>query len=158
MSNIIIRNANLNDTKKYHEWVNDPSVRELSYDSKEISWEQHEKWFAEKIVDTDYVFYVFQNLNNDFLGQVRFQRLDEVNYLVSISVGSEYRGLGYGSKFLEMACDKFFFKNPDKVINAFIKEENLASKYIFEKAGFLYSNKLKYKNFNSFHYILYANR
>lgn len=40
---------------------------------------------------------------------------------------------------LEMAADFFLQLNPNFTINAFIKEINLSSKYVFEKAGFKFN-------------------
>ena len=54
---------------------------------------------------------------------------------------------------LKIASDYFLDANKKILINAFIKENNLSSKYAFEKAGFEFKNIRNYENFRSFHYI-----
>lgn len=154
MNRLIFRKANINDSKKYFEWVNDSYVREHSYNSNKITWQQHEKWFNEKIADPNFTFYIFQNLENNYIGQVRLQKIDMNNYLIGISVAAEYRGLGLGPILLKMACNEFLNSCFEIIIHAYIKENNLASKIIFEKAGFKLLEKLYYENFYSSHFIL----
>lgn len=154
MNKLTIRRANLNDITKYYEWINDPNVREYSYNSLPVTWEQHEKWFKNKIVDPSFTFFILNNLDNQSVGQVRFEYLHENNFLISISVASEFRGKGYGTKILKQSCDYFTSEYEFVTIHAYIKVENINSKVIFEKAGFSFKEQLIYKNNNSFHFIL----
>jgi RimJ/RimL family protein N-acetyltransferase len=157
MNNLKIRRADPSDSIIYYEWVNNPEVRTFSYSSEIITWEQHKLWFNNKIIDPNYIFFIFENNLNKKVGQVRFQKLDDHNYLIGISVGSEYRGNGYGSEMLKISCAKIKINHSDVMIHAYIKMENQASKYIFEKAGFTFKENLIYNNFKSLHYIFYAN-
>ena len=54
---------------------------------------------------------------------------------------------------LNLASSDFFLTMPDLIINAYIKEVNLTSKIIFEKAGFEFKGLVEYKNFKSYKYI-----
>jgi RimJ/RimL family protein N-acetyltransferase len=154
MSNIFFRNARHSDANTYFQWVNDPEVRNNSFNSNLIDWESHIKWFEEKLKDENYVFYIFQNDKLDNIGQIRIQRIDDVNALISISICKRFRGFGYGQKMLVEACKNFFCIKTQTIINAYIKSENISSKIIFEKAGFKLLNNLIHENFKTDHYKL----
>ena len=158
MSNVTFRKANLSDVNLYYNWLNDPEVREKSFDSNIIKWEDHVSWFNEKINNPNYFFYIFQNNSLDYIGQVRIQKLNDMNSVIGVSVSSEQRGLGYGLIILRESCKDFFKLNNSYIINAYIKNNNISSKIIFEKAGFIFLENILYNNFNTDHYVLYANR
>lgn len=158
MKNISFRKARESDEKLYFRWINDPQVREQSFNSNVVSWEEHQQWFSKKLKDLNCHFYLFKNLENQFVGQVRIQQTDELNAIIGISVDSKYRGLGYGAIMLEQSSLDFLQSKTTIIINAYIKEENIASKIIFEKAGFSYLELIKYQNYKSHHYIKHADR
>ena len=158
MSNVTFRKADLSDANLYYNWLNDPEVREKSFDSNIIKWEDHVNWFNEKIHNPDYYFYIFQNNCLDYIGQVRIQKLNEMNSVIGVSVSSEQRGRGYGSIILIESCKDFFKLNNSFIINAYIKNNNISSKIIFEKAGFRFLENILFNNFNTDHYVLYADR
>ena len=79
MSKVTFRKANLSDINLYFNWLNDPEVRAKSFDCSIIKWEEHVKWFTEKISNPDYFFYLFQNQNLDYIGQVRIQKVKDNN-------------------------------------------------------------------------------
>jgi RimJ/RimL family protein N-acetyltransferase len=158
MEKILFRKAEIEDSLTYYNWVNDPIVREQSFNSEIISWIDHETWFKEKIIDKNFHFYIFLNTKDEKIGQIRLHEIDKENYLIGVSIAAEHRGKGYGSRILKMGCNEFLSQNPSIILNAYIKEDNNSSLSIFEKAGFYFKNKLNYNNFNSFHYIFYANK
>lgn len=147
------RKADLGDTRLYFDWANDCDVREQSYNSAVIDFENHKNWFESKLDDNSCMMLVFQNEENLKIGQIRIQKESDEEALIGISIASEHRGKGYAKVMLEMASDFFLVLNENFIINAFIKEKNLTSKYAFEKAGFEFKEIINYENFNSFHYI-----
>ena len=94
MSNVTFRKADLSDVNLYYNWLNDPEVRGKSFDTSIIKWDQHLKWFTEKINNPDYFFYLFQNNNLNYIGQVRIQKVNDMNSVIGVSVCSEQRGMG----------------------------------------------------------------
>ena len=158
MSKVTFRKANLSDINLYFNWLNDPEVRAKSFNSSIIKWEDHVKWFTDKISNPDYYFYLFQNQNLDYIGQVRIQKVKDNNSVIGVSVCSEQRGMGYGSIILIESCKDFLKLNNSFIINAYIKNNNISSKNIFEKAGFSFLENINYYNFNTDHYVLYADR
>ena len=158
MNNLSFRKATKSDCDLYFKWVNDSFVREQSYNSKIVSLEEHQNWFLNKIIDVDWHFYLFENLEKEKVGQVRIQKINELEAVIGVSVDALNRGKGYGITMLQLATIHFLNSCPDTLINAYIKVENLASKTTFEKAGFDFKELMVYHNFKSYHYIKYANR
>ena len=149
---LIFRNATIADTILYFDWANDPIVREQSYNSSVIDFENHKKWFESKVEDDSCLMLVFQNEEKLKVGQIRIQKENGKEATIGISIAYEHRGKGYAKEMLKIASDYFLDSNPNYQINAFIKESNLNSKYAFEKAGFEFQNIIDYENFKSFHY------
>ena len=157
MNKIKFRKATLSDVNQYFIWLNESIVREKSFNSDIVKWEDHVKWFQEKICDPNYMFYIFHNDLNENLGQVRINKINNIDSIIGVSISEEYRGNGYGAIFLIDACSDYFTSNPDAIINAYIKSDNYKSIRIFKKAGFNFLNKIIYNNLTTDHYTLYAN-
>lgn len=146
------RKANENDTLLYFNWANDVTVRIQSFNSNTIDFQQHEIWFKSKIQDDTCLMLVFQNEENEPVGQIRIQKENKNKAIIGVSIASNYRGKGYSSEMLEKASNYFFDTNKSYIINAFIKTDNLNSKYAFEKAGFQFEKELMFNGFKSFLY------
>lgn len=149
---IKIRNTNIKDIDTYFIWANDDSVRELSFNSEKIPYQEHETWFNNKLNDNNCFMFIF-SINID-IGQVRIQKVSNKDAIINISIDKKFRGKGYGIQMLKMSTDLFKNLFPEIIINAYIKIENFASKSIFEKSGFTLVESLIYKNINSYHYII----
>lgn len=147
------RKASIDDLMTYFEWANDIVVREQSFNSKEISFEEHIFWFNSILNDPTCLALLFQDKFGDNIGQVRIQNRDDKNAEIGVSVSFEHRGKGYATEMLKIASSHFLTFNPNMCINAYIKESNLSSKLAFERANYRFKNKINYKGFTSFHYI-----
>lgn len=150
---IKFRKAKIEDSKIYFDWANDTTVREQSYNSNAIVWGNHNNWFTAKMNDTTCLMLVFQDEQNNNIGQVRIQKENDTNALIGLSVDSEHRGKGYAKEMLQSASDFFLMENPYFCIDAYIKEQNLNSKFAFEKAGFQFLGMTICEGYKSFHYI-----
>lgn len=148
---IKIRNANIKDIDTYFNWANDDSVRELSFNSAKIPYQEHQSWFNNKLIDSNCFMFIFST--NTDIGQVRIQKVSNKDAIINISLDEKFRGNGYGVQMLKMSTELFRSLFPEIIINAYIKIENIASKSIFEKSGFTLLETLIYKNINSYHYI-----
>ncbi len=151
--NLNFRKAEKSDCKIYFEWTNDESVREQSFNSDKVLFENHEKWFLNKIEHQSCLMLIFQNNENQNIGQVRIQKTENNSAIIGVSVANEFRGKGYACTIIEIASLDFLNKNPEFQISAYIKVDNLGSKKAFEKANFEFKEELNYENFLSFHYI-----
>lgn len=146
------RKANSKDVDVYYKWANDSTVREQSYNSQPIDYKLHVKWFQTKIYDENCCMIIFYDKYNEAVGQVRIEKNDLNNAIIGISIDSSKRGKGYATKMLKMATDFFLNSNSLIIIHAYIKESNVASKKIFERAGFQFQDMLDYQNHFSYHY------
>jgi hypothetical protein len=54
---------------------------------------------------------------------------------------------------IQIASDYFLNSNTNFLINAYIKESNLNSKFAFEKAGYKFVEFVDYEGFKSYKYI-----
>lgn len=147
----LIRLATINDIKKVFELSNDEDVRKNSINQEKIKWEYHIKWFENRIKNTKEPFYIIETLDNDFVGQVRFDKKEEL--VISISVAKNFRGKGLAAKIIKKCSEK---TKSNKII-AFVKDCNIASKKSFVKAGYKFIEKeneyLKYIYNNSVYII-----
>lgn len=146
------RKAILTDCDLYFEWVNDPAVRANSFNSTLIAREEHVKWFNDVLDDAAYSLFVFQNEQGNYVGQVRLKKINSKEAEISISVAAEYRGNGISKEMLKMSSDVFLQDHPGFSILAYIKESNPSSIHAFEKAGFVYKERIQYKNHQSLQY------
>lgn len=134
--NYNIRPANLEDCELLFRWVNDPEVRKASFTSKNIEWLEHSNWFLNKINNPASFILIFE-VNNVPVGQIRFDRDDSNEMLLSYLVGKEHRGQSYSYHliFEGLRFIKREFQT-DIIINAFVKLDNIASQKAFKKNGF----------------------
>ena len=139
---IEFREVNINDNNLFFNWINDPLVRRLSFSSKKVTLKVHEKWFLNKINDSNCTMLLFFKAN-DPIGQVRIEKETLNQAVISISISSENRGKGYSVVMLKKASKYFHAMNPEFIINAFIKVNNLKSINSFEKASFSFKKKNK---------------
>lgn len=137
VKNIKIRKALETDVKQYFDWSNDPLVRQNSFCSDEISWENHVKWFNTKIKDKNSFLYLFESMNDKKpIGQVRIE-IKETEAIIGISIDESFRNKKITPQIIHKASQEYFLTN-DISITAYIKKENIASYRVFEKAGFEY--------------------
>ena len=132
MKNIILRRAELDDMMLLYQWVNDPVVRENSFNPAIISLEEHQKWFNEKINNPNEAIFILL-IDEQPVGQVRLSR-NQDKMLISYSVASSYRGQGYGKLILKMVEDQI--NDEDIKLIGQVKKSNTASRLIFQSLGY----------------------
>jgi RimJ/RimL family protein N-acetyltransferase len=142
------RKANLLDTDIYFNWANDKTTRENSFDTKPIIYENHVKWFSQKIQDKKALLLIFEDENNTPIGQIRIENKDN-EHVIGISIDTNFRGKGYAAKMYVKACQEYYTIFGKSIIHAYIKKENIASIKSFEKAGFLLKSRLNYAGFET---------
>lgn len=135
VQNMALRTATPADIQDVFELSNEGEVRRNSFNSDQIKFEDHEKWFKNKIENPDNIFLIIKS-GDDFLGQVRFD-LEENQATISISISKNFRELGLGSNILEQSLEYLKVNAPHiKIIKAYIKESNQKSVRLFERMGF----------------------
>lgn len=150
--NIQLREAELRDIYNVYNLSNEEEVRQNSFNSAKIKFENHEKWFKDKIEDPNTMFIIVESWNN-FVAQVRFE-LEKKDATVSISIDKKFRELGLGRNIIEKSIGYLKLNAPQiKIIKAYIKENNKKSLRLFEKMNFKNKENFLMKSQNALQYI-----
>ena len=131
------------DSQLLWEWANDPLVRHQSFSSDSIAWEDHVKWFSQKLKDPNCHQFIGVDEAGDPVGQVRFDLNHEAE--VSVSTSAAHRGKGHASSLLSLASAELIRSTGVTRINAHIRPENVASQRAFEKAGYRLVGEIVFK-------------
>ncbi len=117
-------------------WRNDPETRANSVHQDPVRPEEHEAWLARRLGDPRFLLLIGVDAAGSPVGQVRFDvdRMGEAE--ASITVAPERRGQGYGTPLLSAGCAEAFRALGVRRIRAIIRPANVASRRIFEGAGF----------------------
>jgi UDP-2,4-diacetamido-2,4,6-trideoxy-beta-L-altropyranose hydrolase len=137
-NNFKLRIAVKADIKNIFDLSNEENVRENSTNSEHIIWENHVKWFENRLDDENYLFLIAENENAEFMGQVRHE-FEKTQAVVSISIAPDFRGLDLAAPIISKSA-KYLFENNEKIefILAYIKEINIPSIKAFDQAGYIY--------------------
>lgn len=130
-----LRRATMGDMRDIFEWNNHPLSRKNSFRSGPISWDEHERWFAERLGDDLTTIYILCS-DDKKLGSARFEE-KQSSIRISIMLNPDYFGKRLGSELIRLATEKYIHeKRPEKQIIAEVKGDNLPSKKSFLRAGF----------------------
>jgi L-amino acid N-acyltransferase YncA len=125
---MICRPATPDDARDVWLWRNDPLTRAMSRNTDEVAWEGHAAWF-EKALANPAITLLIGEVEGEKVGMVRFDHGPETE--VSINVNPACRGRGYGLALLRQSIAL-----AGGEVFAEIRDENLASRRMFERAGF----------------------
>ncbi len=153
LSGLDLRRAVESDCAVFWEWANDPEARAASFRSRTISWEEHSEWFRAKLADQNAVLYTATNRSGVPMGEVRYQ-MEGKRAVLSISLGSRYRGCGWGQKILAVATERLFEESQADFIDAYVKPSNEASLKLFAGAGFLRFRTAVIEGQEGVHFVL----
>jgi RimJ/RimL family protein N-acetyltransferase len=131
--------ATIDDAQLLFDWANDKIVRFNSLVTGTILWEDHLKWFNNKLHSQSKIYLLFRD--NIPVGQIRFDFINEF-WIIDYSIDEKHRGKGFGKKILELAIRKF---NVGDILKAIVKNENVSSLKIFQKLGFERSKEPDYR-------------
>jgi UDP-2,4-diacetamido-2,4,6-trideoxy-beta-L-altropyranose hydrolase len=131
-----LRKVGQEDCELLWDWANDPIVRAVSFSSEPITWEDHLRWFNNKLNSSNCYHFIAFNDQDKPIGQIRFDIDDQLQSIVSVSLASNQRNQGYGKLILQMAINKLCKRISVSNIQALIKPDNLASIKLFESVGF----------------------
>jgi RimJ/RimL family protein N-acetyltransferase len=130
-----MRKAQLADMQAVYNLSNDALVRRNSIHQELIPFEMHERWFNARLADSGTLFYVVEVDDGRLAGQVRFQK-EAGEWVVSISIASDFRGHHLGGAFLSeaMRLSNVF------PVRAVVRRDNIPSLKLFERQGFRREN------------------
>ncbi|MGV3585807.1 MAG: UDP-2,4-diacetamido-2,4,6-trideoxy-beta-L-altropyranose hydrolase [Adhaeribacter sp.] len=134
-----LRPAQENDMQQLFEWVNDPAVRQHSFNPAPIPLEIHQRWFNHKLTDKDCLILI-ATFKNVPAGMIRFD-LKENQATISYLLDKNFRGKGLGAWVLTAGTILLQQLQPDVAqVIGHVQQSNIASVVSFQKAGFTETN------------------
>lgn len=119
------------DIKLLFKWVNDAEVRKNALNTDLIEWENHFKWFTNKLSNSKSKIFIFENENTK-IGQIRIDKVDKDRWVIDYSIDKDHRGKGYGFLMTNALLRRY---NNFKFL-AIVRSENIPSQKVFEKLKF----------------------
>lgn len=131
-----LRNALWEDVDLLFSWANDKAVRENSFSQKEISYEEHKKWYENLLKLETKRQYIYM-CDNEPVGQVRIEILGD-EAVIGYSISPEKRGMGHGKRMIELLTEQIRLDFPEvKQLTAKVKTDNIASQKVFKEVGYM---------------------
>lgn len=141
---IILQKATIEDAHILFEWRNDDEVRKRSFNSNKVSYEEHLKWFMNKLYSSNTKIYIVKD-NKTPIGVIRLDDKGKNNKIISFSIDKEHRNKGHASKLLKLI--KVEFKEYNLIGK--VKYNNMGSIKAFQNAQYFMEEKADYLEFYS---------
>ena len=132
---VFLRKAEKDDMDLLFRWANDPVVRSNSFNTDLIPYENHVKWFNKIMEDPSVLQFIL--MDDDIpVGQIRLN-IEDNEAEIGYSIGSEFRGKGYGHKILQLIAEEITSEHPQiTTLIAKVKTDNIASNKLFKSEGY----------------------
>ena len=136
----MLRKANIMDKDITYKWINDPLIRKYSYNKSKVLFEDHCKWFKNKLESNDSEYYILE-IDKMPIGSIRFDELSTSKGKIDYLIDTSHTGKGMGSMILREGLLMIEKNYPElKSIYGLVFKENIASIKIFTKLGFKEEN------------------
>jgi spore coat polysaccharide biosynthesis protein SpsF len=137
----------MKDIDLLFEWANDSECRKNAFNSENIEYEEHKKWFLKKLNDDNCKIYLYV-YNKEAIGQVRVD-IQGTSAFIDYSIKKEYRGKGHGINILQLLEEKILQLKNSKIrcLVGEVKTDNLASQKVFEKLAYSGEKKDDYVSY-----------
>lgn len=133
---VTLRAARIDDTDTVYEWRNHPDTRRFSGNGEPLNYEDHVKWFAKAVNDTNRMLLVAENAGQG-VGFLRYDFLPD-STMISIFLNPEQNGKGYGTAILKTGEIYLQASGRDYApLVAEILPGNHASEKLFTKCGYV---------------------
>ncbi len=136
---LLLRLAIKQDLQFLFKLYNKNVLEKKFFSLKPIDFKEHKKWFKNKIKEK--MIFVCQ-IEDDQIGYVRFDMINNKNLSVSIAIIKKYQRKGIGKKMLMKALIKN--KISEYNVWAFIVSKNIVSKKFFSNLGFEHTANNKF--------------
>ena len=156
MSKFKIRNMRENDIEVIYKNLHLDFVNKYFKNKKQQQkiHKNHNEWYKTHISSFDYSIYIFEDEENNFVAMTSYEIFVDTAR-VNIYLNKDFRNKKYSQEILLESIDQFLNDNKSvKYLQAYILEENIASKKIFENIGFEYDNK-KETHDDGLEYLVY---
>jgi RimJ/RimL family protein N-acetyltransferase len=131
---VALRPADAGDAEVLWTWVNDPAVRQASFRTDPILWDDHVAWLDRRLADPACHIYVAERAGAPW-GQVRFDGAGR-DREVDVSVAPSARGGRAASALLRAATRRLFDESDAQRVVAAVKADNAPSLAAFRGADF----------------------
>lgn len=154
---VTLRLVEPKDREVLWRWVNEPGVREASFQSEPISWDLHAAWFDARLRDSNSHLYIAVNADGRPIGQVRFERESKSagEVAINISLDRSCRGAGLGATVLKSGCGLYRDREGSKLpLVGYVKSNNVSSMKMFKSAGFVHDGFVDKNNCRAVRWVL----
>ena len=132
---LYLRKVETSDIDLLFKWANDPVVRENSFNTEPIPFENHVRWFNKMLADDSVLQYILM-CEDTPIGQIRLN-INGEEAEIGYSIANDYRGQGYGHSILRLVADTIAKEYKTvKYLTAKVKPENVASNKLFQDEGY----------------------
>lgn len=139
MQKLFLREVTKADAKLLLDWRNESSVRENSFHSEIIAYEDHVKWLLRKLEEPDEIMRILMRGDSP-VGQIRLSR-NETGVEISYSIDKEFRGCGYGKEIICLGEVLLKEQGYSGKLIGLVKKENEVSQKVFLSLGYKESEK-----------------
>jgi len=134
---ISLRPASLEDVRRLYEWRNEAETCAASFNTAPIVYEDHLRWFENKVVDPKTRFLIATLADGRAVGYARFDlKGDEAE--IHLSIDKTQRGKGIGTVLIRTAAEFAVTELHVRRVAARIKANNEVSLAAFSRAGFTF--------------------
>src|SRR5262245_18456396 len=132
----LLQLAEADDARRVFAWRNDPWIVSLSTSRREVSWEEHRRWFPTVLDRSRHLLFLVSGEGGEQAGTVRVDRQGEAA-VVTIYLLRPFTGRGLGPRALRAACQEAFRRWPDLArVVAHVRSDNEPSLKAFARVGF----------------------
>lgn len=136
MGKVYLSKARWEDVDLLFEWANENDVRENSFNSEKINYENHKKWFKRCLADQDIDNFICY-LDSNPVGQIRLE-YHNGEAVINYSIVKNYRGQGFGGRIIKLIESEIILSRPEILfLIGRVKCDNIASQRIFENNNYL---------------------
>lgn len=133
---ISLRPAATGDEEMVFRWRNDPFIVARASLQREISWEEHQRWFIQTVAGNNRRMFIVEH-DGTPVGQVRFDRESERDCVISAYLLPAFMGQGWGLQAIRTGCELIFMEWKVERVIACVRFDNLGGFSAFRKAGFI---------------------
>lgn len=136
---IVLKPAVENDIDIIFNWQSNANIRRFSRNTKPIEYQEHCQWFKKAISSNKRKIYLIHTQQR-IVGMLRLDHIDDLIDEISILVDPNEQGKGFALSALK-ALETLALT---KTIEAFVREDNIASHKLFQSAKFKKISATKY--------------
>lgn len=132
-----IRLATDKDKLQIFNWRNSDFLVKLSAAQKKVTWLEHSAWFN-SVLQSESIQLNILEVDGQSVGQIRFEKIAQSRYVVSIYLIESHVEKGLGAWFLNEGINNICISDGQAEFEAIIQAENFRSISLFRKLGFFY--------------------